>query len=263
MPFRVRQSVGAMLMAAGLLFVLQASVLAHARPKPPRITLTRQQQISLVDHHAARYGIPRYVAYNLIEVESRWRQHAVSRRGARGIMQLMPRTARGLRVDARDPRQNIEGGLRYLRQLYDRFKRWDLALAAYHSGPGTVARYNGVPPVSRSYVRRILREPQAAAPAKAAATASTAASIAAKPTFERRQSVTVSGDTTTTIREALRDGQVVWRAEEIVSVRDNLRTQIIREFRLVNGVLTMVREQTMVYGADPAHNVDESAPEQP
>jgi len=231
---------------------------AHAKPKATRITLTRQQQISLVDQHAARYGVPQYVAYNLIEVESRWRQHAVSRKGARGIMQLMPRTARGLRVDARDPRQNIEGGLRYLRQLYDRFKRWDLALAAYHSGPMTVVRHNGVPPVSRSYVRRILREPKVAAPAKAPATDSRPAPIAATPTFERRRSVTVSGDTTTTIRETLRDGQVVWRAEEIVSVRDNLRTRIIREFQLVNGVLTMVREQTLVDEAGVDTTVDEN-----
>lgn len=235
-----------------MLFVLPILVPVHARPKTTRIILTRQQQISLVDRHADRYGIPRYVAYNLIQVESRWRQHAVSWRGARGIMQLMPRTARGLRVDARDPRQNIEGGLRYLRQLYDRFKRWDLALAAYHSGPMTVIRHNGVPPVSRSYVRRILREPKvAAAPAKTPTADSRPAPVAATPVFERRQSVTVSGDTTTTIREALRDGQVVWRAEEIVSVRDGLRTHVIREFRLVDGVLAMVKEQTMVYGAEP------------
>lgn len=241
----------AVLTAIGLLFVLPTLMPVHARPKATRITLTRQQQISLVDQHSERYGIPRYVAYNLIEVESRWRQHAVSRKGARGVMQLMPRTARGLRVDPRDPRQNIEGGLRYLRQLYDRFKQWDLALAAYHSGPMTVVRHNGVPPVSRSYVKRILQEPKvAAAPAKA--TDSRPAPVAATPAFERRQTVTVTGDTTTTIREALRDGQVVWRAEEIVFVREGLRTHIIREFRLIDGVLSMVKEQTMVYGAEPA-----------
>ncbi|HET8678641.1 MAG TPA: lytic transglycosylase domain-containing protein [bacterium] len=238
-----------MLTAVGLLFVLATLMPVHARTRAPRIVLRRQQQISLVDQHADRYGIPRYVAYNLIEVESRWRQHAVSRRGARGIMQLMPRTARGLRVDPRDPRQNIEGGLRYLRQLYDRFKRWDLALAAYHSGPMTVVRHAGVPPVSRSYVRRILREPKVAAPVKA--TDSRPAPVAATPVFERRQTVTVSGDTTTTIREALRDGQVVWRAEEIVSVRDGLKTLIFREFRLIDGALAMVKEQTIVYGAEP------------
>ncbi len=257
MPLVSRRWVGTAFLALGLVFTIQSSVSAHARPKATRIALTRQQQVSLVDEHAARYGVPRYVAYNLIEVESRWRQHAVSRKGARGIMQLMPRTARGLRVDPRDPRQNIEGGLRYLRQLYDRFKRWDLALAAYHSGPRTVIRHGGVPPVSRSYVRRILREPQAAAPAKVPAADVSAAPVAATPAFERRQTVTVSQDTTTTIREALRDGQVVWRAEEIVSVRDGLRTQIVREFRLIDGVLTMVREQTMVYGANTG-TVDDS-----
>ncbi len=258
MPFSGGRSVRAVLTAVGLLVVLPTMVPVHARTKAARITLTRQQQISLVDQHSERYGIPRYVAYNLIEVESRWRQHAVSRRGARGTMQLMPRTARGLRVDARDPRQNIEGGLRYLRQLYDRFKRWDLALAAYHSGPMTVVRHNGVPPVSRSYVRRILHEPKVAVtPAKAPVTDSRPAPVAATPAFERRRTVTVSGDTTTTIREALRDGQVVWRAEEVVSVRDGLRTHIFREFRLIDGVLAMVKEQTMVYGAEPG-TVDET-----
>lgn len=252
MPLSRRRSVRVILAAVGVLFVVPTLVPVHARPKTTRIILTRQQQIALVDQYADRYGIPRHVAYNLIEVESRWRQHAVSRRGARGIMQLMPRTARGLRVDARDPRQNIEGGLRYLRQLYDRFKQWDLALAAYHSGPRTVIRHAGVPPVSRSYVRRILREPKvAAAPAKAPTAQTTPAPVAATPAFERRQSVTVSGDTTTTIREALRDGQVVWRAEEIVSVRDGLRTHVVREYRLVDGALAMVKEQTMVYGAEP------------
>lgn len=247
-----RLSVRVLMAAVGVLLFLPTVAPVDARPKATRIVLTRQQKISLVNQYADRYGVPRYVAYNLIEVESRWRQHAVSRKGARGIMQLMPRTARGLRVDPRDPRQNIEGGLRYLRLLYDRFKQWDLALAAYHSGPMTVIRHAGVPPVSRSYVRRILREPKvAAAPAKAPTAEPKPAPIAATPVFERRESVTVAGDTTTTIREALRDGQVVWRAEEIVSVRDGLRTYVIREFRLVDGALAMVKEQTMVYGAEP------------
>ncbi|MGH2405098.1 MAG: lytic transglycosylase domain-containing protein [bacterium] len=259
MPFLAKRTVGALSLALWLLIALQSSALAYAKPRA-RIILTRQQQISLVNHHAERYEIPRHIAHNLVQVESRWRQHAVSRRGARGLMQLMPRTARGLRVDAHDPRQNIEGGLRYLRQLYGRFKRWDLALAAYHSGPRNVIRYNGVPPISRAYVNRILREPKTAAPVPG--TTGGVAPVAARPTFERRQYVTVSGDTTTTSREALRDGQVVWRAEEIVSVRDNLRTSIIRQYRLINGVLTMVKEQTIVYGA-VGNNGEEDTPGQP
>lgn len=71
-------------------------------------------------------------------------------------MQLTPATAKALGVDINDLEQNIEGGMRYLRQQYDRFGRWDLALAAYHSGPQAVIKYHGVPPNSQAFVRRIL-----------------------------------------------------------------------------------------------------------
>lgn len=250
MRFQARRSAGALALALALVFALQSSAVAHTQPKVPR--LSRQQLTTLVNKYATKYGIPGYIAHNLVEIESGWRQNARSRRGARGIMQLMPRTARGLRVNYRDPRQNIEGGMRYLRFQYDRFGRWDLALAAYHSGPRKVIRYNGVPPKSRKYVARVLRKPEASASVKAPAAAgqtSSAATATAPAAFERRQSVTVSGNTVTTVRESLRGGQVVWRAEEIVSIQDGLRTSVIREFRLIDGVLTMVKEQTFVLGA--------------
>lgn len=255
-PFQTslaRRSAGALVLALALIFALQPSAFAHTPPKVPK--LSKQQLTALVDKYAAKYRIPRSIAHNLVEIESGWRQNARSYRGARGIMQLMPRTARGLRVNYRDPRQNIEGGMRYLRILYDQFRRWDLALAAYHSGPRNVIRFNGVPPKSKKYVARILRKPGTAASAKgqAASTAVGKASVAAKApspaAFERRQHVTVSGVTTTTVRESLRDGQVVWRAEETVTVQDGLRTTTTREFRMIDGVLTMVKEQTHVLGA--------------
>ncbi len=84
---------------------------------------------------------------------------AVSPAGARGLMQLMPGTADSLGVrDSFDPEQNLAGGVRYLRQLLDRFGGDErLALAAYNSGPGTVERYGDVPPYreTRDYVRRV------------------------------------------------------------------------------------------------------------
>ena len=250
MRFQARRSAGALALALALVFTLQSSAVAHTRPKVPR--LSRQQLTTLVNKYAAKYGIPGSIAHNLVEIESGWRQNARSYRGARGIMQLMPRTARGLRVNYRDPRQNIEGGMRYLRIMHDQFGRWDLALAAYHSGPRNVTRYNGVPPKSRKYVARILRKPGIASAANGSAADAGALAVATAPTaaaFERRQHITVSGSTTTTVRESLRDGQVVWRAEEIASVQDGLRTLVTREFRLIGGVLTLVREQTIVLGA--------------
>jgi soluble lytic murein transglycosylase-like protein len=90
--------------------------------------------------------------------ESGFRGDAVSGAGAQGLMQLMPATAAGLGVDPRDPRQNLEGGARYLAEQLDRFGRVDLALAAYNAGPGAVARHGGIPPYpeTRAYVDRVL-----------------------------------------------------------------------------------------------------------
>jgi len=250
-----RRAIGVALLALALILALELPVFAAQKAQYPR--LTRQQLIALVDKYAAKYGIPHSIAHNLVQVESGWRQNAVSYRGARGIMQLMPRTASDLGVNRRDPKQNIEGGMRYLRQLYNRFRSWDLALAAYHSGPRNVIRHKGVPPVSRSYVRRILRNSGTVA---YASPARPAAKVAGKttppPGFEKRQFVTVSGQTTTTVRESLRDGKVVWRAEETVTVQGDVRVYMTREFRLVDGTLTLVKEQTILYTT-----ANESVPE--
>lgn len=91
--------------------------------------------------------------------ESNGRVQAVSAKGARGIMQLMPATATELGVDLSDPAENIRGGAIYLRQQLDRFRSVPLALAAYNAGPGAVIRYGGVPPFreTQSYVMRIMR----------------------------------------------------------------------------------------------------------
>lgn len=99
----------------------------------------------------------------MIAVESRWNPAARSRAGARGLGQLMPRTAEGLGVDASDPLQNIAGAARHLRGLMDRFHEGNpsaccpLALAAYNAGAGAVEHYGGIPPYpeTREYVRRV------------------------------------------------------------------------------------------------------------
>ncbi len=110
---------------------------------------------------AARYGVsPRLVAA-IIEAESDFNPRAESRRGARGLMQLMPATASSLQVeDAFDPRSNIDGGVRHLRRLLDRFDGdLPVVLAAYNAGEQAVIQHGGVPPYreTRRYVRRILR----------------------------------------------------------------------------------------------------------
>ncbi|MGC2560714.1 MAG: lytic transglycosylase domain-containing protein, partial [Terriglobales bacterium] len=99
---------------------------------------------------------------SVIHAESGFNSHAVSPKGARGLMQLMPSTASGMGVtDPFDPEANVGGGSRYLRELLERYN-FDLvkALAAYNAGPERVERYHGVPPFTetRAYVARIVHD---------------------------------------------------------------------------------------------------------
>ena len=107
---------------------------------------------------AVRNGVPEHLFLRLVHQESGWNARAVSARGAIGLAQLMPATARKLGVDIGDPRQNLDGGARYLRQMFDQFGSWRLALAAYNAGPEAVRRYRGVPPFAETdqYVSAIL-----------------------------------------------------------------------------------------------------------
>jgi soluble lytic murein transglycosylase-like protein len=107
---------------------------------------------------ARRHAVPEDLFLRLVQAESAWNPSARSHKGAIGLAQLMPGTARLLRVDPTDPDQNLEGGARYLRMMYDRFGSWRLALAAYNAGPEAVDRHGGIPPYreTRRYVRRIL-----------------------------------------------------------------------------------------------------------
>ena len=110
---------------------------------------------------AVRYDIQPILVAAIVEAESEFNPRAVSRRGARGLMQLMPGTASSLKVsDTLDPYENIEGGVRHLRRLMDRYRgNLPLVLAAYNAGEQAVMVYGGVPPYreTRQYVNRILR----------------------------------------------------------------------------------------------------------
>jgi soluble lytic murein transglycosylase-like protein len=124
--------------------------------------------LQLADAAADRYGLPRALVRSVMLVESGLISGAVSSKGAIGLMQLMPATARDLGIDPRDPAQNVDGGTRYLRQLlirYDGGLRH--ALAAYNAGPAAVDRYHGIPPYSETidYVARVERALKRAAPA--------------------------------------------------------------------------------------------------
>lgn len=113
--------------------------------------------LSLARDAARRHGIPEDLFLRLVQQESGWNANAVSHKGALGLAQLMPGTAAGLGVNPADPVQNLDGGARYLRQQFNTFGDWRLALAAYNAGPGAVQQYGGIPPYreTQNYVRVI------------------------------------------------------------------------------------------------------------
>ena len=106
---------------------------------------------------AQRNGVPTDLFLRLVQQESGWKATAKSHKGAIGLAQLMPGTARKLGVNPHDPYENLDGGARYLKQQYRKFGSWRLALAAYNAGPGAVKKYGGVPPYkeTRNYVKII------------------------------------------------------------------------------------------------------------
>jgi Transglycosylase SLT domain len=126
---------------------------------PPKPALPLNQVVSIA---SAEYHLDPDLVNSVIHAESGFNAHAVSPKGARGLMQLMPGTGSKLGVsDAFDPQANVTGGSRYLRELLERYN-FDLvkALAAYNAGPERVDQYRGVPPFreTRQYVARIVHE---------------------------------------------------------------------------------------------------------
>jgi soluble lytic murein transglycosylase-like protein len=113
----------------------------------------------LIDETARSYRLPPALVKAVIAAESAFDPEAVSRKGAQGLMQLMPETAADLGVDdPLEPESNVRGGAGYLRAMIDRYGDLSRALAAYNAGPSAVDRYGGVPPYreTRDYVDRVL-----------------------------------------------------------------------------------------------------------
>lgn len=147
---------------------LQRAYEAAAKKSAPTTTPGDESDVS-VDQSSPWYaraaaiaseeGLDPRIFTRLVGMESKYNPNAVSARGARGLAQLMPETAAELGVNPDDPEQNLRGGAKYLKQMLDKYGGdYNLALAAYNAGPGTVDQYGGIPPFqdTQAYVRRIM-----------------------------------------------------------------------------------------------------------
>ncbi len=127
----------------------------------------RNEYDDIIRHYCQLYGVDQELVKIIIEKESEFNHRAVSRSGAIGLMQLMPATAKNLGVEnPYNPKENVMGGVKYLRTLFDMFGgNLELALAAYHAGPSLVKRLNRVPsiPETVEYVDYIMSRYGAAA----------------------------------------------------------------------------------------------------
>lgn len=125
------------------------------------VKASNRSYLDIIRRHATSYQLEEALVKAVIKVESDYQPRVVSRKGAQGLMQLIPQTAKDLKVsNPFDPYENIRGGSEYLRMMLDLFNNdVELALAAYNSGPNTVKRYGGIPPYdeTQKYVKKVKR----------------------------------------------------------------------------------------------------------
>jgi soluble lytic murein transglycosylase-like protein len=131
-------------------------------PIPAVVVANLERKGDFYSEIAKRYNMPEALVRSIVKAESNGNARAVSPKGAIGLMQLMPGTARDLGADPMNPEQNVDAGTRYLKNLLARYEDKDdqvaRAVAAYNAGPGAVDKYKGVPPYreTQTYVRRVL-----------------------------------------------------------------------------------------------------------
>jgi soluble lytic murein transglycosylase len=127
---------------------------------PLRVNLTSQYE-SIISAAAKRHGVEASLLKAIIKVESDYNPRAVSKKGAKGLMQIMPETTKALKItNVFDPWQNIMGGTRYFKQLFKRYEgKLPLALAAYNAGPSIVDRFGSIPPIreTEEYVEKVIK----------------------------------------------------------------------------------------------------------
>ena len=125
------------------------------------VQVIRQKIDTCIKSASQKYDVPEELIRGIVRAESGFQPNVVSSAGAQGLMQLMPGTAKELGVtDPFDIKENIEGGVRYFKQMLNQFDNdVELSLAAYNAGPGTVRRYNGIPPYAetRQYVSKVIQ----------------------------------------------------------------------------------------------------------
>jgi hypothetical protein len=140
--------------------VVPGTASALSQPKSYPSPIPEQRTSDLLGNAARQQGLPVALINSVAMAESALHPQARSKKGALGLMQLMPATAKELGVAPANSEGNVNGGTRYLRQLLERYQgNAVLALAAYNAGTGTVARFGGVPPFpeTQAYIKRILR----------------------------------------------------------------------------------------------------------
>ncbi len=141
---------------------ISALTTASASTSIPEVSRNapKAQILAMIDKVAKKHGVDQKLVRALVRQESGFNPNATSHCGAQGLMQLMPATAKGLGVtDAYNPVQNVEGGVKYLKGLLNKYNgNVILALAAYNAGPGAVDKYGNVPPYkeTQNYVKSIL-----------------------------------------------------------------------------------------------------------
>ncbi len=147
----------------------------------------RKEISDLVNQTARKHDVDPLLVHSVIDVESGYNPNAISPKGAQGLMQLMPATAKMLGVrDSFDPGENIEAGVKYLKYLQDLYKDDRLALAAYNAGPAAVEKYRNIPPYreTQDYVNKVAKRYDAH---KGAANAPVPVTPKADPTPETKE----------------------------------------------------------------------------